>query len=42
LFDRCLRAIEEAPRDILPEARLPNAIAKEKARRLRERKAELF
>ncbi|GJQ21451.1 MAG: hypothetical protein HBSIN02_18060 [Bacteroidia bacterium] len=42
LFDRCLKAVEEASPDILPEARLPNAIAKEKARRLRERKAELF
>ncbi|MBI4418298.1 MAG: hypothetical protein HY563_05940 [Ignavibacteriales bacterium] len=42
LFDRCLKTVEGASPDILPEARLPNAVAKEKARRLRQRMADLF
>lgn len=42
LFDRCLKAVEETSLDVLPEARLPNAIAKQKARLLRARKADLF
>lgn len=42
LFDRCLKAVEEASLDVLPEARLPNAVAKQKARLLQARKAEPF
>jgi tetratricopeptide (TPR) repeat protein len=42
LFDSQLKKIEEAPADILPEARLANAIAKYKARRLLAMENELF
>ncbi|MGH2568610.1 MAG: TRAP transporter TatT component family protein [Bacteroidota bacterium] len=42
LFESLLEKIEEAPVDILPEARLPNAVAKKKARLLRETIDELF
>jgi len=42
LFEKCLKTVEDASLDILPEARLPNAVAKNKARILRQRMAELF
>ena len=42
LFEKCLTIVEEAPGDILPEARLPNAVAKNKARLLRAKIGELF
>ncbi len=42
LFDDCLRKVEEASLEILPEFRLANAIAKRKAARLMERRSELF
>jgi hypothetical protein len=42
LFDELLETVERTPLDVLPAFRLPNAIAKEKARRLRERKPEFF
>ena len=42
LFEKCLTIVEEAPSDILPEARLPNAVAKNKARLLRAMIGELF
>lgn len=42
LFESLLKQIEEAPLDILPEARLANVIAKQKARRLLARESELF
>ncbi len=42
LFDSLLTTIDNAPIDILPEARLPNAIAKHKAKLLRTKVNELF
>ncbi len=42
LFDACLRTVEEASLEILPEFRLANAIAKKKAQLLMSRRADLF
>ncbi|MEX1138399.1 MAG: TRAP transporter TatT component family protein [Bacteroidota bacterium] len=42
LFEKCLKIVEDATLDILPEARLPNAVAKNKARILRRRMGEFF
>jgi hypothetical protein len=42
LFTKLLQSIEKASIDILPEQRLPNAIAKEKAKKLMTRTSELF
>ena len=42
LFDECLSTVSSASIDIMPEARLSNAIAKKKARLLKERSNELF
>jgi hypothetical protein len=42
LFDRLLSEVDSASIDVLPEFRLANAIAKQKAQILRQRKAELF
>jgi hypothetical protein len=42
LFDECLRKVESASLEILPEFRLANAIAKKKAQLLMSRRAELF
>lgn len=42
LFDRMIAEVDSASIDLLPENRLANAIAKEKAARLKERKPELF
>jgi tetratricopeptide (TPR) repeat protein len=42
LFESLLTKVDEAPLDILPAARLPNAVAKKKAKLLRGRINELF
>jgi tetratricopeptide (TPR) repeat protein len=42
LFEECLQKVESASLDVLPEARLSNAIAKKKAALLRERERDLF
>ncbi len=42
LFTRCLTTIDSTSIDALPDARLSNAIAKRKARLLKERMHELF
>ena len=42
LFESLLKQIEDASPDVLPEARLANLIAKQKARRLLARENELF
>ena len=42
LFDSCLRRVQEASLEILPEFRLANAIAKRKAQLLLSRRADLF
>ena len=42
LFETLLKKVDDAPADILPEARLSNAIAKRKAKLLREHINELF
>ncbi len=42
LFESLLNRIDSASVDILPEARLPNAIAKQKARLLRAKMSDLF
>jgi hypothetical protein len=42
LFDRCLAAVDTTSLDVLPEARLSNAIAKRKAALLRARAGDLF
>jgi hypothetical protein len=42
LFDALLKTVEAAPLDILPEARLANAVAKRKAAQLRAQEHELF
>lgn len=41
-FDANLREVLEAPEDLLPEYRLMNLLAREKARRLMERRDEFF
>ncbi|MBD3226527.1 MAG: hypothetical protein GF313_17510 [Caldithrix sp.] len=41
-FDNYIQQIESASEDILPEARLLNAIAKKKARLLKEKKSDIF
>jgi len=42
LFESLLKKVDEASPDILPAARLPNAIAKKKAKLLRSRINDLF
>ena len=42
LFNRLLDTVDQTPLDVLPEGRLPNAVAKEKARWLRAQGAEYF
>jgi hypothetical protein len=42
LFDRLIAEVDAASIDVLPDNRLANAIAKEKAGRLKERRPELF
>jgi len=42
LFESLLKQIEEASLDILPEARLANVVAKQKARKLLSQENELF
>jgi len=42
LFESLLKQVEEASPDILPEARLANVVAKQKARRLLAQENELF
>ncbi len=42
LFESLLAKVEDASPDLLPEARFPNAVAKRKARALREHISELF
>ncbi len=42
LFDRCLTLVDTTALDILPEARLSNAIAKQKAKLLRAKADDLF
>ena len=42
LFVRLLDEIEKAPAGLLPDQALANALAKERARDLRERMEELF
>jgi hypothetical protein len=42
LFEQCLTTVDSASLDLLPEARLSNAIAKRKARILRTKADELF
>ncbi len=42
LFESLLKKIDDASIDILPEARLPNAIAKQKAKLLRSKMNDLF
>lgn len=42
LFETLLKKVEDASIDILPEARLPNAVAKKKAELLRAQEPELF
>ena len=42
LFESLLKNVDDASLDILPEARLPNAVAKKKAKLLHERLNELF
>ncbi|HEY4611900.1 MAG TPA: TRAP transporter TatT component family protein, partial [Bacteroidota bacterium] len=42
LFESLLTKVDEAPVDLLPAARLPNAVAKSKARKLRDSIDELF
>ena len=42
LFDSLLTIVDERPLEILPEARLPNAVAKRKAGLLRTRGADFF
>jgi tetratricopeptide (TPR) repeat protein len=42
LFESLLSKVENASIDILPEARLPNAVAKRKAALLRDHREELF
>lgn len=42
LFEQCLTKVDTTSLDVLPQARLSNAIAKKKARLLREKMNELF
>lgn len=42
LYESLLKKVLEAPLDILPEARLPNAVARKKAQKLLEQAAEIF
>lgn len=42
LYESLLKKVLESSLDILPEARLPNAVAKKKARKLLEQTAEIF
>jgi hypothetical protein len=42
LFETLLKKVDDASIDLLPEARLSNAIAKKKAKLLREHVNELF
>jgi hypothetical protein len=42
LFESLLKQIEDASLDVLPEARLANVIAKQKARKLLAQESELF
>lgn len=42
LFESVLREVQDTPIDVLPEARLPNAIAKQKSQNLYLQKNELF
>ena len=42
LFESMLTKVDEASTEVLPEARLPNAVAKRKARLLRDRIGEFF
>lgn len=42
VFENLLKKVEEAQLDILPEARLANAVAKQKAARLRAQTSDLF
>ncbi len=42
LFDRLLAVVETTSLDVLPDARLPNAIAKKKGQLLAQRRNELF
>lgn len=42
LFESLLKIVDDAPADILPEARLSNAVAKRKAKLLREHINDLF
>lgn len=42
LFEELLNKVDNASLEVLPEARLPNAIAKKKAQRLLEKIGELF
>ena len=42
LFERCITTVDSASINILPQARLSNAIAKKKAQLLRSRMKELF
>ena len=42
LYESLLKKVIEAPSDILPSATFPNAVAKQKARRLLAKSNELF
>jgi hypothetical protein len=42
LFEACLTAVDTASLEVLPEARLSNAIAKRKAQMYRAKLQELF
>jgi hypothetical protein len=42
MFDELLARVDETPLEVLPRFRLPNAIAKQKAKLLRERKEDWF
>lgn len=42
LFNSLLETVQQADIDVLPNQRLPNAIAKDKAKRLQEMKSEYF
>lgn len=42
LFESLLKKVDDASVDVLPEARFANAVAKKKARLLREKMSELF
>ncbi|HEY6952663.1 MAG TPA: TRAP transporter TatT component family protein, partial [Bacteroidota bacterium] len=42
LFESLLKRIDDASIDVLPEARLPNAVAKQKAKLLRAQMNNLF